>query len=143
MIDKIIIRHDVKIIEPIDFKTTWDNEDPQRAYLKFGYYLQAALYNYALEQWAKHHNLIDYKVLPMIYIFCDTSGFADPVLLDLSANDIIKGWEGFTLRGYTYCGLKELMRDIAWHNESGNWATSWQIFRNKGRVLLDLDYDEK
>ena len=79
----------------------------------------------------------------MKFIFCDTSGFADPVVLALSQDDLIAGWNGFKLRGYEYRGLKELMSDIAWHVDTGNWATSKAIYDAKGYIQLALNYEEK
>lgn len=143
MLDKVIVNHEEKTITSLDWKTSWDNEEPQRAYLKFGYYLQAALYHEALNIWATEHNLQDYGIIPMKYIFCDTSGFADPVVLELSVEDLVAGWNGFTIRGYRYRGLNELMNDIAWHVETGNWATSKAIFDARGHLQLALDYDQK
>lgn len=143
MLDKVIIDHSTKTIKVLDFKTSWSSEEPQYSYLKFGYYLQAALYDYALEQWAKEHNLSNYKIEPMVYIFCDTSGFADPVVLQLSDKDISAGWNGFKIRGYEYRGLRDIMNDIAWHVETTNWSTSKAIFDAKGHIHTGLNYEEK
>ena len=141
MIDKTIVDHENKTIQPIDWKTSWDSEEPQRAYLKFGYYIQAGLYDYALRQWAVEHNLSDYEILPMIYIFCDTTGFADPTVLKLTKADLDAAWKGFSVRGYRYRGIAELINDIAWHVGSGIWSTSYEMYLNKGVVKLDIDYD--
>ena len=143
MIDKVIVDHVNRIITPLDWKTSWDNEEPQKAYLKFGYYLQAGLYDYALRQWKNEHELDGYTIVPMTYIFCDTSGFADPVVLGLSNEDIFNAWNGFKLRGYEYRGLQDLMEDVAWHVDTGNWATSRAIFNANGRIQLALNYEEK
>jgi hypothetical protein len=141
MIDKTIVDHEQKTIQPIDWKTSWDNEDPQRAYLKFGYYIQAGLYDSALGYWTIQHGLTDYEILPMIYIFCDTTGFADPTVLKLTKADLDAAWKGFSVRGYRYRGLNELIGDIAWHVETGIWSTSFKMCLNKGVVKLHIDYD--
>lgn len=140
MVDRIIVDHEQKLISPIDWKTSWDNEEPQRAYLKFGYYLQAGLYHFAIKKWAEENNMGDYTVEPMKYIFCDTSGFSDPVVLVLSKDDISKAWTGFTIRGYRYRGLAELMEDIAWHNDNAIWTTSKEIHDKKGHIKLSIEY---
>lgn len=142
LVDKLIVDHVLKTIQPIDWKTSWDNEEPKYAYLKFGYYLQGTMYDMAINAWRKEHNLEGYTVLPMKFVFCDTGGWADPVVLTLSMADILAGWNGFTLRGYKYRGLKELMDDIAWHVETQNWATGKAIYEKKGELLLDLEYDK-
>jgi len=143
LIDKVIINHDEKTIQPIDWKTSWNNEEPEYAYLKFGYYLQAAMYDYALKHWAVEKGYTDYTVLPMRFIFCDTAGFSDPVVLILKTDDIERAQRGFRIRGYKYRGLTALMSDIQWHQETGNWATSKQVFLDKGKVNLALAYGSR
>lgn len=143
LVDKLIIDDEVKTIQPIDWKTSWDNEEPDRAYLKFGYYLQGAMYDLAVKYWAKENGYADYTILPMKFIFCDTSGWADPVVLTLTTDDIERSVRGFKIRGYRYRGLQELMQDIAWHQESGNWATSKAIFDRGGDMKLNLAYGSK
>jgi hypothetical protein len=141
LVDRLIVDHTQKTIQPIDWKTSWDNEDPTRAYLKFGYYLQAGLYDFAIKKWKQEHQLTDYAVLPMKFVFCDTSGFADPVILEIQPKDLSAAWAGFYIRGYYYRGLTELMKDIAWHVETGNWATAKEIFDGKGCVKVDVQYE--
>lgn len=140
LVDRLIVAHTEKTIQPIDWKTSWDNEDPTRAYLKFGYYLQAGLYDFAIKKWRHDHGITDYTVLPMKFVFCDTSGFADPVILEIQPKDLAAAWNGFWLRGYYYRGLTELMKDISWHVESGNWVTSKEIFDSNGCVKVDVEY---
>lgn len=143
MVDKLIINHALKTIQPIDWKTSWDNEEPKYAYLKFGYYLQGTMYDLAITTWMKEHPELDgYTLMPMKFIFCDTGGWADPVVLSLTKEDIVSGWHGFKIRGYVYRGLKDLMSDIAWHVETQNWATSKAIFDKKGDLLLELPYEK-
>jgi hypothetical protein len=141
MVDKVIVDHIDKTIAPIDWKTSWDNENPQQSYTKFGYYLQAAMYNYALTVWAKEHGLEGYQILPMKFIFIDTAGFADPVVLVLSSNDLREARDGFHLRGYKYSGLTELIKQITWHVETGIWSSAMAIAQNNGEVTLDLNYE--
>lgn len=143
MLDKNIIDHEARTIQPVDWKTSWDNEEPKFAYLKFGYYLQGTMYDLAISYWMKDHpELEGYTVLPMKFVFCDTGGWSDPVVLSLTKEDLVAGWHGFKVRGYTYRGLKDLMSDIAWHVETQNWATSKAIFEKKGELLLELDYEK-
>jgi len=101
------------------------------------------MYDLAINTWMKEHSELDgYTVMPMKFIFCDTGGWADPVVLSITKEDLVNGWHGFKLRGYTYRGLKDLMSDIAWHVETQNWATSKAIFEKKGELLLELPYEK-
>lgn len=142
LVDKVIVNHKAKTIQPIDWKTSWDNEDPSYAYLKFGYYIQAAMYDMALNNWKNDNNMIDYVLHPMKFIFCDTGGFSDPVVLNINSHDILRGLKGFTVRGYKYRGLDELVTDIQWHVETGIWSTSKAIADKKGNIKLDILYGE-
>lgn len=143
MIDKIIIRHSEKTIEPIDWKCSWDAEDPERAYTKYGYYIQAAMYNKALNVWKKEHNLDDYKVLPLKFVFIDTQGWCDPVILELTADDIDRGTRGFTLRGYRYAGLEPLIEEIQWCLSEGTFTTTRELKKKNGRFRLALKYGSR
>ena len=78
---------------------------------------------------------------PMKFIFVDTAGFADPVVLELKQNDLDKAVSGFTLRGFKYKGLSDLHHEIAWHVETGIWSSAMDISKNNGRVILDLKYE--
>lgn len=144
LLDKMIINHLLKTIQPLDWKTAWDNEEPAGAYLKFGYYLQAAMYNLAIVTWMNEHpELEGYTVLPMIYVFCDTAAWSDPIVLKLKTEDIQAGWLGFKIKGsrYVYRGLKELMDDLAWHVDTSKWSTSKAISEKNGELLLSLEYE--
>lgn len=142
LLDKLIIDSSVKSLQPVDYKTSWNSEEPVGVYLKFAYFLQAAMYDLALKIWMKEHpELEGYEVLPMAFIFADTSGFNDPVVLHLSKDDVEKGKEGFLLRGWKYNGLFFLMDEIAWCIENGKWTTTREIQKNNGKVELQLNYD--
>ena len=142
MLDKVIVDRKVKTIQPLDWKTSWNNEEPDYAYLKFGYYLQGTMYDLALNKWKKEHGLDDYTILPMKFIFCDTAGWADPVVLNLTMDDLKRGWNGFSIGRYKYRGLNDLMHDISWHVETGNWATSKATFDKKGEIFLSINYED-
>jgi hypothetical protein len=142
LVDKVIIDHEAKTIQPIDWKTSWDNEEPSYAYLKFGYYIQAAMYDMALTNWKNDKGMADYVLHPMKFIFCDTGGFSDPIVLNTDGHDIMRGHKGFTVRGYRYRGLDELINDIQWHLETGIWSTSKTIADKKGNIKLDILYGE-
>lgn len=147
MIDKVIVNVPNKTIQPIDWKTAWDSESPEKAYIKNGYYLQAAMYNIAIEEWVKKNypewlkdGFRNYTLLPMIYIFCDTANNNAPVILKLTYDDLLYAFNGFTYKYEYYEGLYELTDDINWHLATGIWNESRINHKNKGIVHTNINY---
>ena len=140
MIDKIVVNHQAKSIQTYDWKTSWDLTNVQFAFLKYGYYLQSIMYHHAVLNWALENDLSDYNVTPMTFVFCDTQGFADPVLLELSTDDLNRFDRGFTYRGLHYNGLQYLREEIQHCLETGRWGTTRELERNNGKMKLKLRY---
>lgn len=139
--DKLVISHINKTIQPIDWKcSSWDNESPENQYLKYGYYLQAALYDYGIRKWATEHELTGYVILPMIFAFIDTSGFNNPVLLTLSEDDINRANRGFKIRGTRYRGMAQIIENLNWNLETGIWGSSKELYLSGGVLRLQLPY---
>lgn len=140
MPDRMHVNHVLKIIDIYDWKCSWDNESPEGSLLKYGYYLQAALYQYGVRKWAKEHGLIGYAVRPPKFVFIDVSGFNWPLVLELSQDDIERANRGFKIRGTRYSGLQEIQESIAWNLETAIWGTTKRLFENKGVHKLNLQY---
>lgn len=140
LVDKLIVNHISRKITIIDWKTSWDNESPEGSYTKHGYYIQAALYDSAVRKWAIEHELSNYEVEPIKFIFVDTTGFNSPVELQLTQDDINRANRGFKIRGFAYRGLHELQDDLTWHVSTGIWQSSKKLYENKGVHKLNLQY---
>ena len=140
MVDKLVVCHDINTIYIYDWKTTWQIDHPQGSYLKYGYYLQAAMYRDAVRMWAKEHDLQHYIIEPMVFVFCDVSGFQAPVKLMLTDDDVDRACRGLLYRGIRYKGLRELQADIAWCLSTGDWGDSLELQKNNGCVPLQLRY---
>lgn len=141
-IDMIHVDHVKKEIQPIDLKTTYDNESFDFMYIKNAYYLQNAFYCTAITEWRKQNGLDDYKVRPMQFVVGDTSSNnRRPLVYKTSTKDIIAGLKGFKLRGVDYRGIEQLIDDIAWAEENDEWSCSREAFNNKGKMKLNIDYE--
>lgn len=140
MVDKLVVCHDINTIYIYDWKTTWQIDHPQGSYLKYGYYLQAAMYRDAVRMWAREHELQHYIIEPMVFVFCDVSGFQAPVKLQLSDDDVDRACRGFTYRGMHYNGLRSLQDDIQWCLSTGDWGSSLELEKNNGIVKLNMRY---
>lgn len=141
-VDMLIIDHDNKIIQPMDLKTTYDNESFDFMYIKNSYYLQNAFYDKAVKVWAAENGMSDFMVLPMQFVVGDTSSNnRRPLVYSTSSKDVVNGMFGFDLRGTHYRGVHELVMDIAWAEENDIWNCSHDAFNNKGKMALNIDYD--
>jgi hypothetical protein len=131
-----------KKIYPRDLKTTYDNESFEYNYLKHSYYLQAAFYYRAVSEWAKQEGLEDYTIEPMEFVVGDTSSNnRRPIRYQLSMHDIHKGMYGFTVRGQRYRGVDELIKEIMWCEQNNMWNCSKNVYDNKGKLMLNLQYE--
>lgn len=141
-LDLIIVDHSKKVIYPKDLKTTYDNENFEYGYLKYRYDLQASFYGLAVAYWAIENGMMDYTIEPMEFIVADTSyNNRRPIRFQLTKDDAYKAYSGFSVRGVKYKGLKEIVEDILWAEETGNWNVSREIFDNNGILNLNLNYD--
>ena len=143
-IDMLIIDHLNKTIQLIDLKTTYDNENFEVGYIKNKYYLQVSFYYLAVKEWIKNKNISEYKILPMKFVVGDTSSNnRRPLLYITSEEDVIRGLEGFCLKGEFHRGIKELIEDIVWAEDNNEWRCSKEAFNNNGRINLNINYNEK
>lgn len=141
-LDLLKIDHAKKIIYPKDLKTTFDNENFEYGYLKYRYDLQAAFYFLAVKYWALKEGMDKYSVMPMEFIVGDTSANnRRPIRYRLSMDDISKGLGGFSINGKHYKGIQQLIEEISWAEDTGNWNVSKDVFDNQGILKLGLKYD--
>jgi hypothetical protein len=141
MLDITIVDHNKKTVQPADVKTTYDNEGFDKMYIK-GLYIQAAVYDAALQKFCKDNGLIGYEVLPMKYPVADTANENMPLLYQLTNEDIKKAYSGFRLKGSNrwFPGFDECIEDIAWAVETGNWKISRKAYQKGGKLFLEFDY---
>lgn len=138
----LLIDHEHQIIQPMDLKTTYDNESFDFMYIKNSYYLQNAFYSKAVKVWAEENGLGSFTIMPMHFVVGDTSSNnRRPLMYETSAQDVVNGMYGFNLRGNHYRGVHELIMDIAWAEENDIWNCSREAFNNKGKMALNIDYD--
>lgn len=149
MPDRMIIDHSKKIVKTIDWKSAHSVDEAAYnggvvgQYLSYGYYIQAALYKLLIEYWCKEHGMEDYTIEPMTFIYVDTRGFMDPVVLPLSQDDIDRAWRGFSVAGRIYNGLSNILAEIAWASETGIWTTTKEHHENNGVTRINIRYGSR
>jgi len=111
--------------------------------LNFGYYTQAALYDYAIRcPESPVINLIDegYKILDFIFIVTETkTSSTNPALIyKTTQHERNCGMEGGYVDGRYYKGIYQLLDDYLWHEENDEWTYTREIYLNKGRISLEI-----
>lgn len=132
ILDKIIIDHSKKTIQPLDLKSgTPTAKEFMSNFFKYKYYLQGALYNLGVHHWKKEVSFSDYIILPFKYIYIPTMDYNNPKTFILTDKWEQAAWNGFTTNsGYKYKGINELMSEINWHILNQIFNESREFYEN-------------
>lgn len=138
-LDIVHIDHINKTIQPYDLKVTHFISNFGYAYwIKSKYYIQDAVYHHAIHSFtAEKEDLQTYTILPMIFIVADPSNISMPVLWKSNydnASIAMLGAEG--KNGFRIRGVRELIREIQWAQETGNWTTPKEVVDNNGVLTI-------
>jgi hypothetical protein len=139
MLDKVIIDHDKKTIQPYDLKCTWSVENfYEEYYLYRRAYLQAFLYynamKYLAEDEASPH--YGYKVEYLKFIVCDSTNYYQPLIYTLDDGDMDDAYKGFIHKGRTYPGVGDLIAALTWCKETNTWSISHKNYLSNGIVNI-------
>ena len=139
MLDKVIVDHEEKTIQPYDLKCTWSVENfYEEYYLYRRAYIQAYLYDRAMKHLTLDENseMFGYTVLPIKFIVCDSTNYYNPLIYALSDKDLEDAYNGFRHKNREYPGVKSLIADLKWATENDVWNISRENFINKGVVSI-------
>jgi len=139
MIDKVVIDHKEKTIQPYDLKCTWSVENfYEEYYLYRRAYIQAYLYYHAMLHLVRNEEspYYDYHVEYLKFIVCDSTNYYQPLIYTLDINDMNDAYEGFVHKGRTYPGVGELIAALTWCVTSGNWTISHKNYLSNGIVNI-------
>lgn len=136
-LDRVLISHEKKIVQPIDFKTSHNIGDFKHSYYEYKYYRQASFYNYLLKQWMIEKGISDYEIKPFIFVVCSTTSTSH-WCYKVSQNDLEMAENG----GYTYFGKyikgwKQILDEID-YNSAVSWQFPYECLINNGIVELNL-----
>lgn len=137
MLDKVIVNHKAKTIQPYDLKCTWSVENfYEEYYLYRRAYIQGFLYICAVH----HHfkQLVDegYQVLTMKFIVCDSTNYMNPLVYDMSKQADEAAELGFEHKGRKYPGVKDLIQNLKWALDHDKWNISRENYINSGIVNI-------
>jgi hypothetical protein len=127
MLDKVIVDHEIKFITPIDLKCTWSVENfYEEYYLYRRAYIQAYLYYNAVVSLTTKEDseYYGYTVENLQFLVCDSTNYMNPLIYTLSDQDMQDCYLGFTHKGKTYPGVKDIISDLKWALNTDTWNIS-------------------
>jgi hypothetical protein len=137
MMDKMVIDHNDKTIQVYDLKCVWAVENfYEEYYLYRRAYIQAFLYWKAATAFKNENDLGDYEVNPIRFLVCDSTNYYNPLIYQLSMEDILEAYEGFEHKGKKYPGVKDIIEDLKWAIENDIWNISRKNYTSQGMVKL-------
>ena len=136
MIDKVVINHINKTIYVYDLKTVWAVEQFYREYYLYRRaYIQAYVYHKAVQHY-RDVNFPEYSIYPITFIVCDSINYYNPLLYQLTFDDLKDAKDGFEHKGYVYPGVTEIISDLKWSQENNIWNISKKAYETNGIVNL-------
>ena len=139
MLDKVVIDHDTKTIQPYDLKCTWSVENfYEEYYLYRRAYIQAFLYYRAMLFLVadKASPCYGYKVEYLKFIVCDSTNYYQPLIYTLDDYDMINAYKGFILKERKYPGVEDLIAALTWCVTTGTWTISHKNYLSNGVVNI-------
>ena len=135
-VDKINIDHKSKIIYPYDYKTFYNPEEfVNLRFTKSYYYIQSALYKYAIQIWAEKE-YPGYKVENMCFRVMDPNGAHIPIEYQTTDKHYEQGFLGFYYKGKRYPGITEIIDDIKYAIKNDMWKTLPYFHKNNFKVFI-------
>ena len=137
-LDKIVIDHELKVIDIYDIKTTSDGISSfKSSYLKYRYDIQGEFYKRLVEQMYP-----DYTVSNMVFVVCSYAYKPLEVRQFMMTNEDHKNaYNGFKLNHKEYKGIKTLIEDYKWYKENQEFEYSRDHVNNMGQFMIDLVVD--
>jgi hypothetical protein len=139
MLDKVVIDHKEKTIQPYDLKCTWSVENfYEEYYLYRRAYIQAYLYYHAMLSlsWDENSTYYGYKVEYLKFIVCDSTNYYQPLIYTLDEGDMNDAYKGFLHKGRTYPGVKDLIAALKWCVSTNTWNISHKNYLTNGVVNI-------
>lgn len=131
MIDILGIDHENKEIHDIDLKTNWQALNFENTYSDLCYYYQDGIYSKAVEAF-RDEFYPEYTIKPFSFMVIGMLGLYDPVIHRFEFGFGADPWTGFKWRGWYRKGIWQIIEEIEWCKETGNWGTNKEFHNNNG-----------
>ncbi len=135
LLDRVVIDHDKKTIQPIDLKTTSEDFFPS-SIVSYRYDMQAAFYTWSLQLSKLKTSYRDYVVLPFLFITVNTVN-SKVIVWELSDDDMYVGKHGGqTHTGRVVKGFLTLIEDYTWY-KNNNWDYPKDVQEQEGKRITN------
>ena len=141
LLDILLVDKVTKKLIPIDLKTTSSSVFTFKGeFLKWHYYLQAALYWLVVQHKVNddESQTYDSKVEDFKFIVVNSNPFEPPIIYNVTATDLQIGILGTENSKRSIKGVLQLIEDLKWHKEKNLWAYPREIYENEGVINLDI-----
>ena len=132
MADFVWFDHETYTIDPYDLKVGENTDNFAYQYLRMKYYIQNYVYTELLRQ-----NFPDWEVRPVTFLSVDRYKQNSPILYRTTENHLADAYNGFKVNGREYKGVKDIILDLQWHNETNIWSSTREMHKTKGLVTLN------
>lgn len=139
MLDKVVVDHENKTIQPYDLKCTWSVDNFfEDYYLYRRAYIQGLLYWYACKSLTenKESEYYGYTVNNLQFIVCDSTNYMNPLIFAMSDTAMEDAYLGFEYKGRTYPGVQNLIKDLEWALDKNVWNISRKNYETGGVVTI-------
>lgn len=139
MIDKVIVDHTLKTINPYDLKCVWAVENFfEEYYLYRRAYIQAYLYYSASLSLilGKDSKYAGYTVEYPQFIVCDSTNYYNPLIYKVGYEDLLDARQGFEYKGRLYPGVSTIINDLKFALDKNIWNMSRENYNNSGIVNI-------
>jgi hypothetical protein len=135
LLDMVVMDHQQLTIQPLDLKSTYSVKGFPYTYLKMHYYVQQAIYETGIREWAKKY-YPDYTVLPFMFLVTDSIGHKDPLIYRTNEQMLQNALSGFVCRGRFRKGLNGILADLEFAKENDIWRIDREDFLNEAHIKL-------
>jgi len=138
MMDRVVIDHELKTIQPYDLKVTWTVENFYTEYYLYRRaYIQAFLYHKACKHMIySNPEYKDYKAEFIKFIVADSTNYFNPLIYRLNDEDMQNAYNGFEHNGRQYPGVKDIIIDLNWAMDNDTWNISRTNYEQNGVINI-------
>lgn len=140
LLDRIIINNEEKTIQGIDLKT-----GEEKSFLpnfeRYKYYLQAAMYSLALDQFKMQYGLDDYEILPFKFVYISKNNPNIPLIYRMNNSYILDYINGFINKyNEKEKGIIDLIEDYKWYKRNEIYDIKRELYEANGIIELKNIY---
>lgn len=137
LLDFYFVFESTKVIQPWDLKSCRNHAGFMSNYRLMRYGRQGSFYSELLRQ-----NYPEYTIEPFRFLAIPTKSKEHVERYRMSESELYANAEGAeTESGYHIKGWKEIIREIQWHRNAGDWSHRKEYFINGGENLIKGNAD--